>query len=167
MRRCMRRIVWGAMAPAVVALAMSEGIAQEAGSRRPVELPPDAEAVFRAQMLTHIVSLDGIVAALGKGDYGTAADIAAAGMGVARGEGDDLSGAKAGGEPGPGLGLGRFLPAEFLAIGQRFHGAANDFAAAARAMPAEPSPAEQQALMAALGKVTAECRTCHDSFRLK
>ncbi len=145
--------------------ALVPAAADEFARRQPVELPADAEAVFRAQMLTHVVSLNDILKALAAGDYEEAARVVDGGMGIARGAGADLTGAAApGGPAGPGLGYGRYMPERFLELGGRFHAAANDFADLARALPAEPSAAEHQALLGALADVTTQCAACHDSF---
>ena len=140
----------------------SQSPAQDNQQRQPVILPADAKAIFLAQMLGHMVSLDAIVAALGKGDYPAAANVAAVDLGVSR-----FQDAGAGAPKGPGLGIGKHLPEEFRAIGGRFRQAANDFADLARTMPAAPDGTQQRELFAALAAVTRECRVCHDSYRIE
>ncbi len=127
--------------------------------RRSVSLPADVKAVFLAQMLGHVVALDGVVTALGHGDFRRAAEIAESEMGVPRGSMPVSS-------EGPGLGLGKHLPEEMREIGGRFHAAAREFASLARSLPATPSTQQHQALLAALSRVTNECRACHDRFRI-
>ncbi len=128
--------------------------------RQPISLPKDVKAIFLAQMLGHVVALDGLVTALGKGDYQAASDIAASEMGSPRI-------ADAGGTEGPGLGIGKHMPDEFRAIAKDFNTAANDFAALARSMPAEPTAEQHRALAASLSGITKQCRICHDAFRVE
>jgi len=132
--------------------------------RVPITLPADSKAILLAQMLGHMVGLDAIVTALGQGDYAAAATIATTELGTPRFQ--DASGNQKKAQ-GPGLRIGQHLPAEFREIGARFRSAANAFADLARSMPAKPSGAQQQALMAALSKATNQCRICHDRFRIE
>lgn len=162
-----RAVALLAVAITGLGLTTATSDAQDLPTRQPVELPPAAEAIFLAQMLGHVVALDGVVSALAARDYGGAADIAAAEMGVPRAAGRDASGATETAESGPGLGLGQYLPEEFLAIGDRFHSAANDFAALARTMPAEPSADQHGQLLEALAQITHQCRDCHDRFTVR
>ena len=140
----------------------SQSPAQDYQRRQPVTLPADAKAIFLAQMLGHIVSLDALVAALGQGDYRSAAEIADIDLGVSR-----FQDAGKEQEQGPGLGIGEHLPIEFRAIGGRFRKAAKDFAVLARSMPAEPPGAQQRALFTSLAAITKDCRVCHASFRIE
>ena len=133
-------------------------------SRVPITLPADSKAILLAQMLGHMVGLDGIVTALGQGDYDAAAKIASTELGTPRFQDASASRKKA---QGPGLRIGQHLPAEFREIGGRFRSAANAFADLARSMPDKPSGVQQQALTAALSKVTNQCRICHDRFRIE
>ncbi|MDJ0895532.1 MAG: hypothetical protein QNJ92_10370 [Alphaproteobacteria bacterium] len=128
--------------------------------REPISLPKDVKAIFLAQMLGHVVALDGVVTALGKGDYQAASDIAASEMGSPRI-------ADTGGTEGPGLGIGKYMPEKFRAITKDFKSAADDFAALARSMPAEPSAEQHRALAASLSGITKQCRVCHDTFRVE
>lgn len=135
----------------ILVLAGQSAMAADYPTRNPVSLPADVKAIFLAQMLGHVVSLDAIVAALGLGDYQAAAAVAGEDLGVSRFQ-------EAGGE---------HLPEDFRAISARFRQAARDFAAEAAAMPAEPAAPELQSLIGALGEITAECRACHDAFRIE
>ena len=51
---------------ASVCLSGTALLGQEQQRRQSVTLPADAKAIFLAQMLGHVVSLDGIVTALGQ-----------------------------------------------------------------------------------------------------
>jgi len=70
-------------------------------------------------------------------------------------------------DQGPGLGIAEHLPAEFRAISRRFREAANQFGELARRMPDTPSSEQHRALVAALSKVTNQCRICHDSYGIE
>ena len=143
----------------IVCLALPGASSGEYLKRERISLPEDVKAIFLAQMLGHMVALDGIVSALGRGQYGIAADIAATEMGGPR-----LS--DTGGKEGPGLGIGKHMPPKFRAISGDFKKAANDFAALARGMPKAPSGDQQRALVAELGQITKQCRICHDTFQV-
>ncbi len=149
---------------AAVCLASLQTWAQQYPRREPVALPADAKAIFLAQMLGHMVGLDGVITAVGRGEYKSAAEIAKTELGTSR-----FQDAEAGqsGEQGPGLGIGQHLPAEFRAISRRFREAANEFADLALAMPVDPSSEQQRALAAALSKITNQCRICHDAYRIE
>lgn len=147
---------------AAVGLAVAPSLAENFPKREPVALPADVKAIFLAQMLGHVVSLDAIVTALGRGDYTAAAREARDELGVTRFQKSDGSQ-----EEGPNLGIGKHLPEGFRAIGKRFREAAKAFAEQAEAMPDAPSADEERSLVAAFAKVTNECRACHDSFRIE
>ncbi len=143
-----------------LSLATSAALGDQHLRREPISLPKDVKAIFLAQMLGHVVALDGVVSALGEGNYQTAAEIAAAEMGSPRI-------ADTAGTEGPGLGIGKHMPEEFRAIAKDFNTAADDFAALARTMPAEPSADQHRALTASLSGITKQCRVCHDTFRVE
>jgi hypothetical protein len=157
-----------AAAALCVSTVAATATAQEFPRREPVELPADVEAIFRAQMLTHIVSLDSILTALAKGDYAAAASVVDGGMGVPRAGGIDVSGrTEPGGAPGPGLGFGQYMPPKFVEIGGRFHEATTTFATLAKSLPAQPTAEQHMELLGALADVTAQCKACHDSFLVR
>ncbi len=137
-----------------------QAYAQDYPRREPISLPADAKAILLGQMLGHIVSLDDIVNALGAGDFKKAAKFASDELGTPRFQKEQS-------EKGPGLGIGEYLPPEFREISQRFRSAADDFAALAGNMPAQPSAEQQQAVFAGLGRITTECKVCHDSYRIE
>lgn len=160
------RLTIGVLVLAVLLASAPSASSDELPTRRPVELPPDAKAIFMAQMLGHVVSLDAIVTAIAEGDFDAAAGVARQEMGVPREGGDDAA-QSADDVLGPGLGLGEYLPDDFKAIGVRFHEAANRFAEVAAGMPAEPSTADHRALIGALAGITHQCRDCHDQFTVQ
>lgn len=161
----MARAVTMALAVAMlgtVAALGAQALAEDYPRREPVTLPADAKAIFLAQMLGHMVALDSIVVALGKGDYAAAAGVAEVELAVPRfqrsGDGE---------AEGPGLGIGKHLPAEFRAIGKRFRAASGALAELARSLPSDPSAGQVQMVAKALGRITTECRICHDSYRIE
>ena len=158
----MTKTIFGVILLAATCLVWQPVLAQDQLRRQPVTLPADAKAIFLAQMLGHMVALDAVITALGRGDYAAAAEVAANEIAVPR-----FQDAGGGSDSGPGLGVGEHLPEAFRAIGKRFRSAAGDFAETARAMPAAPSGAQQQAVIAALGEITNECRACHDAYRFE
>lgn len=86
----------------------------------------------------------------------------AGGMGQGRG----MGGGMGGGMMGLGPGFGRYMPDDFRAMGQGFHDATQEFAAAARAVSDPPTPEDYQNVLDQLWNVTLNCRGCHDSFRI-
>ncbi len=154
----------GGVLLAAVCLAGLQSSAQQYPRREPVALPADAKAIFLAQMLGHMVGLDGVITALGRGEYQSAAEIAGAELGTPRFQDAEAGQSR---DQGPSLGIGKHLPAEFRAISKRFREAANDFADLARTMPDDPSAGQQQALAAALSRITNQCRICHDAYRIE
>jgi|GEM_PF-6018684 len=151
------------LAPVVVALACQQVLAQQNPQRQPVTLPADAKAIFKAQMLGHVVGLDAVISALGEGDYKAAAELASTELGTRRFQ---ESAAAKSRDQSPGVGVGQYLPDDFKTISARFRQAADEFAELAGGMPAVPSSVDQQALFAALAKITNECRICHDAYRV-
>ena len=152
----MRHAIAAALLSIALGLYGVQASAEDYPERKAVTLPADAKAIFLAQMLGHVVSLDAIVTALGKGDYAAAA-AAADEMGVPRFQEGE----------GPALGLGEHLPEDFRAIGLEFRQASIAFAEQARNLPSEPSASDLQSLMGGFAEVTNACRSCHDSFRIE
>ena len=145
---------------AVLGFICVQSFAQDYPRREPISLPADAKAILLGQMLGHIVSLDDVITALGEGKYARAAEIASDQLGSPRFQGDNT-------EQSPNLGIGKHLPEEFREISKRFRLAADEFSALAGSMPSAPSAQQQQALFTALGKITTECKVCHDSYRIE
>ena len=116
--------------------------------RQFVEMPIQARAFMRQDMLSHLTTLNQIVGDLGRGDLSSAADAAETQLGVA-------SMGKYRGSP---YGPGRFMPTEMRNLGWSMHRAASDFAKVARQGDAKQA-------YAALEKVTTACVSCHLSYR--
>ena len=114
------------------------------------DMPPAAQALMRKDMLEHLAALNAIVAALGKSDLNSAADIAE----------QQLGRASMGKHRGTGMGPGRFMPAEMRNIGWGMHEAADAFAVEARTGKAARAYAAMQA-------VTRACVSCHAIYRTR
>lgn len=115
-----------------------------------VELPEPVQAMIRQQMRQHLISLHGIIAAIADQRLGDAADIAS----------KQLGSASMGRRRASGGGPGRYMPAAMRSIGMRIHVAADALAKAADAR--DNTEALQQ-----LGRITAACRACHESYRIR
>ena len=159
----MTRRILGTFVLAAFCVFNVQTSAQQYAQREPITLPADAKAIFLAQMLGHVVGLDDVVTALGESNYKAAAEIASTELGTPRFQ--DTEGQAP--DQGPGLGVGQYLPQKFRAISWRFRKAANEFAELASGMPNSPSAEQQQAAIAALSKITNQCRICHDSYRIE
>lgn len=116
--------------------------------RQLVEMPPQARAFMRQDMLSHLTTLNQIIGDLGSGDLNSAADAAESQLGFA-------SMGKYRASP---YGPGRFMPIEMRNLGWSMHKAASDFAKVARQGDARQA-------YAALQKVTTACVGCHLSYR--
>jgi hypothetical protein len=158
----MTKKILGVLLLAAFCLISLQTSAQQYPRRESITLPADAKVILLAQMLGHIVGLDTVITALGRGDYKFAAEVASGELGTPRFQDADVGQDQ---DQGPNLGIGQHLPAEFRAISRRFRKAANEFAELAHGMPDAPSTEQHQALAAALGKITNQCRICHDSVQ--
>lgn len=169
--------------------------AQAADPRRVVELSAEVADAFLEEMRDHMRTLDDIMMALADADFKEVATIAdlrldfghamwqsmadqgvdpdqilamkqamrERGFGPGQGQGQ-----RQGGGPGAGggRGMGRFMPDDFRAMGQGFHAAGAELADVARDMPADPAPTDYARILEAVRAVTAQCRACHDVFRV-
>ncbi|MBB4285224.1 cytochrome c [Roseospira goensis] len=161
--------------------------------RRVVTLPPTVAVAFLAEMRGHMRTLDDIMMALADGDFEAAATIAdlrldfghvmwesladqglsdqaivdmkramreaGVGPGQAQGLGPGMG-------QGGGRGFGRYMPEDFRSMGRLFHQAGAELAVVARAVPADPGPADYATVIEAVQGVTGMCRACHDTFRV-
>jgi cytochrome c556 len=157
----MTKKITASLVLAAVCFISIQSSAQQYPRREPIALPADAKAILLAQMLGHIVGLDGVVTALGQGKYKSAAHVARTELGTPRFQDAEDR------QEGPGLGIAQHLPDKFRSMSRRFREAANAFAELADGMPDRPSAEQQQALAAALSKITNQCRICHDSYRIE
>jgi cytochrome c556 len=148
-----KRAVLSALAAALCAAAPAPSFSAESDSRQLVQMPAEARAELRAEMLDFQTALHLIVSALGEGKLADAADTAEQQIGLsAMGRHRN---APANARPG------MHMPSEMHAIARGMHGAASDFAKAARAA----KPGDTAKAWAALSTVTGACVACHRSYR--
>ncbi len=115
-----------------------------------VEMPAEAQQLMRQDMLSHLATLNAIVAALAANDLKTAADQAE----------QQLGRASMGRHRASGMGPGRFMPLEMRNLGWAMHDAADAFATEART-------GDMQDALGALQKVTGSCVSCHAVYRTR
>lgn len=115
-----------------------------------VEMPAEAQQLMRQDMLSHLATLDAIVAALAGNDLKTAADQAE----------QQLGRASMGRHRATGMGPGRFMPLEMRNLGWSMHDAADAFVAEAR-------KGDMRGALTALQKVTSSCVSCHAVYRTR
>lgn len=115
-----------------------------------VDMPAEAQALMRQDMLDHLAALNAILTALGAGDLNAAADTAERQLGRA----------SMGRHRASGMGPGRFMPLEMRDLGWSMHEAADAFAAEAR-------KGDARSAYGALQKVTGACVSCHAVYRTR
>ena len=131
------------------------GLAAAAETRQEVAMPAPMRDHMLANMRDHLHSLDEILAALGRGDRGGAADIAESRLGMS-------SLVAHGAEH-----MAAFMPAPMREIGTSLHHAASRFAITVRDAEFDPPEPASRKTFAALHEIMAACDGCHSSFRLK
>ena len=115
-----------------------------------VQMPPEARAEMRAEMLDFQAALHLVVTALGEGRHDDAADAAERQIGLsAMGRHRN---APANARPG------MFMPDDMHMIARNMHAAASEFARTARAGDTAKS-------LVALQAVTGACVACHRGYR--
>lgn len=133
--------------------AAAPGDAKQTGAdtRIIVAFPEPMRLHTLANMRDHLVSLQRIDAALAKGDYEQAADIAETRLGMTSLEAHDAAH------------LAPFMPKGMQEMGTSMHRAASRFAVEAQnaAVANDLRPA-----LAALGSVMEQCVACHATYRL-
>lgn len=146
------RILLCAVLTALTGGAQAETAAPAPGgdSRLFVEMPAEAQQLMRQDMLSHLATLDAIVAALAGNDLKTAADQAE----------QQLGRASMGKHRATGMGPGRFMPLEMRNLAWSMHDAADDFAVEAR-------KGDMQSALTALRKITSSCVSCHAVYRTR
>ena len=119
-------------------------------SRILVQMPPEALAALRAEMLDFQLALHQVVAALAEGKFAEAADIADRQIGLAA-MGRHRN-APANARPGA------YMPEDMHLIARNMHGAGSGFAITARGGDLAKS-------LGALQAVTGACVGCHRAYR--
>lgn len=145
-----------ALAVLLTALSMTVSHARTADAPPPatidhrplVEMPEQARALMRQDMLMHLASLNSLLGLLAAGDMAEAAEVAETELGLS----------SMGKHRATGMGPGRFMPPEMRQLGWTMHQAASEFARVAREGNAAAS-------YAALQQVTSACVACHMSYR--
>lgn len=118
--------------------------------RQLVTMPDAARALMRQDMLEHLNSLTQILGLLAAGDLNAAADVAENRMGKSA----------MGKHRGSGMAPGMYMTREMRELGWGLHEAASHFAQIAR-------QGESAAAYGALQEVTANCITCHATYRTR
>ncbi|MCB1903215.1 MAG: cytochrome c, partial [Gammaproteobacteria bacterium] len=137
----------------IAAVFSVPGFAADTDSRQFVEMPPEARATLRAEMLDNQLALHSIISALAALNFTEAGDIAEKQLGIsAMGNNRKLPQ-----NARPGM----YMPEEMHAIGRGSHVAASDFAKLAKAA----KPADLPKLLTALQTMTGACIACHRSYR--
>ena len=116
--------------------------------RKLVEMPKMMQEHQLANMRDHLMAINEILMAMGKGDLDKAADIAESRLGMSS---LSLHGASH---------MAKVIPKEMGAIGTSMHKAASRFALKAQEGDALPA-------YKALQEVTAACVSCHASYRTR
>ena len=116
-----------------------------------VELPGPVQTMIRHEMRQHLVSLQGIIAAMADQRLEDAANIAS----------KQLGSGSMGRHRASGGGPGRHLPAAMRSIGMSMHAAADALAEAADAGNNIIEALQQ------LGQITAACSGCHSGYRIR
>jgi len=118
--------------------------------RQPVQMPPEARAELRAEMLDFQTALHQIVEALAAGQGAEAADIAEKQIGVSA-MGRHRSAP-------PNARPGMFMPNDMHMIARNMHVSGSEFARTARS-------GDTAKALQALTAVTGACVACHRSYR--
>ncbi len=144
--------------------------AMESDGRQLVDFPPELQQHILSNMRDHLNAISDILAAMAKGSYAEAAQIASLRLGM---ESPAAEGCKApGANPTSGMSqpmnmhqmMARFMPEDMRKAGLAMHQAASDFAAEAlrASKTGDAKPA-----YAALARVTRQCTACHAAYRVR
>jgi Cytochrome C' len=138
-----------------------------ADGRSLVNLPPQMRTRMLSNMRDHVESLDGILQALGAGDYDRAAKISVEHLGL-----DSPSAAACKPRPANAAApapdsmevmMALYMPEPMRAMGLGMHTSASEFAKVAANAA---STGDAKAVTGALSRVTQNCVACHASYRL-
>lgn len=119
-------------------------------SRQYVEMPAQARAYMRQDMLDHLAAMSEIMGLMATENWAAAAEVAETRMGNS----------SMGKYRGTGMGPGRFMPTEMRQLGWNMHAAASDFAKVAKS-------GDGPRAWAALQTLTSTCVACHYSYRTR
>ena len=120
--------------------------------REIVTMPPQLKQATLREMREHLASVSDIQAALSKGDYTLAAQIADTRLGLSSTQHGDMQASA------------RYMPAGMRELGFAMHQRASQFSVAAQdvAVTGDVRPA-----LAALSRMTANCVACHAAYKFK
>jgi cytochrome c556 len=139
-----------------VALALSFAVllpaAHAADPRQRVEMPAPMQEHMLANMRDHLVALGEIQAALGKGEFDRAADIAEQRIGMSSLQGHGASH------------MAPYMPQGMQGIGTAMHRAASRFARIAQETQVQNDLPRS---LEALAGLTQQCVACHAGYRLR
>ena len=136
--------------PFITGILSTPAFAAESDARQFVEMPPEARASLRAEMLDFQTTIHSIISALGEQKFDEVADIAEKQIGVSamgRHRKDPMNAR-------PGM----FMPDAMHSIARNMHIAGSDFAKIAK-------KGNTTEALAALQSVTGACVACHRSYR--
>ncbi len=165
MLRCMAAFVVLLVAPAAVSAdetSMPQGMASMAGhegippaatdGRTVVHFPPAFKQQELSNMRSHLEALQQITAALAKGDFQAASNVAAARLtrgGMSQHDRHQAA---------------QYMPPKMLQMGRAMHHAAGHFAQVAQDADVT---GDLSAALKALAAVEARCTACHASYRME
>lgn len=138
------------LAPAGICKAATEST--QGDQRQLVAMPPEAQAIMRADMIDHLAALNEAIGYLAEDKLDAAAETAETRIGRSA-MGRNMGKAR-------GMGPGRFMPEGMRMLGWNMHDAASEFARVARA-------GNQAKAYGALQPIMASCVACHLSYRTR
>jgi len=121
-------------------------------ARQAIDLPPELRAHMLANMREHLIAMGEIQAALAKGNFDEAADIAENRIGMSSLEAHHASH------------LAPYMPKPMQELGMTMHRTASRFARTAQEAAVEGGVPRA---LGALSELTQRCVACHASFRLR
>jgi len=120
--------------------------------RQLVEMPPPMQEHMLGNMRDHLVAMGEIQAALGKGDFDRAADIAEQRIGMSSLQTHGASH------------MAPYMPKDMQDIGTAMHHAASRFARTAQEAAVTN---DMPSALGALAELTQQCAACHAGYRLR
>ena len=136
-----------------VSLSVSAGEMKD--TRTLIKLPSDIEKKMLVNMRDHIAALDHIIQAVKSGEYDKAQEVAESRLGwsslVRRGDQE----------------VANHWAKPMQKMADQMYRSASDFAHVAQNASVEDSKESYQKVLSALGDITAACRGCHASYRVR
>ena len=136
-----------------VSLTVSAGKMED--TRTIVKLPSDIEKKMLVNMRDHIGALDDIIQAVQAGEYDEAQEVAESRLGwsslVRRGDQE----------------VANHWAKPMQKMADQMYRSASDFVIVAQNASVEDSKESYQKVLSALGEITAACRGCHQTYRVR